>query len=259
MSTRRDLRAFLALFALFLVPAALTAALGAGRPAAAEAGPLSLAQARSTLVDAGQALFDEHCSTCHGPSGTGTNDGPPILGKGAADYDFMMSTGRMPLSQPGAQAIRKPPVLTEAEISAITAYLTSLNPSGVPIPHVDPATGSLSDGERIYILNCASCHSTSGNGGAVGPEVAPGLHVATPTQVAEAVRVGPGTMPVFGVRTITEQDLNSLVRYVEYLKAPDSRGGADLGLSGPIIEGFVALLLGLGAMVLVSRYIGERA
>ncbi|HYT30627.1 MAG TPA: cytochrome C, partial [Actinomycetota bacterium] len=79
------------------------------------------------------------------------------------------------------------------------------------------------------------------------------------TQVAEAVRVGPGTMPVFGLRTITGQELNSLVRYVEYLKAPDSRGGADLGLSGPIIEGFVALILGLGAMVLVTRYVGERA
>ncbi len=259
MNGRPGIRSFLALFALFLVPAALVGALGSGRADRAQAAPLSLAQAQTTLVDAGQALFDEHCSTCHGPSGTGTNDGPPILGKGAADYDFMMSTGRMPLSQPGAQAVRKPPVLNAAQILAITAYLTSLNPSGEPIPRVDPATGSLSDGERIYILNCASCHSTSGNGGAVGPEVAPGLHDATPTQVAEAVRVGPGTMPVFGLRTITGQELNSLVRYVEYLKAPDSRGGADLGLSGPIIEGFVALILGLGAMVLVTRYVGERA
>ncbi len=258
VSGRRRAVVFVSLVAVLALPAVLFALLGP-RGASAAGSQLAPVSPGSQLAQAGRLQFAQHCSTCHGPGGRGTGQGPDILGFGPADYDFQMSTGRMPLAQPGAQAIRKPTSLTRAQIDAIIAYLTSLEPGGTPIPDVNPATGDLSQGEGIYQLNCAPCHSSSGNGGAVGPEVAPGLHRATATQVAEAVRVGPGTMPVFGDRTITREQLNSLVRYVLYLRAPSSRGGLDLGLNGPVIEGFIALFIALGAIVLVSRYIGERS
>jgi ubiquinol-cytochrome c reductase cytochrome c subunit len=252
----------LLLFALFLVPAlALQLASAPGGSQRADAATVRLyAQAADAgLIAAGQTLFLQTCSTCHGPIGQGTNQGPPIIGLGAANYSFQMTTGRMPLAQPGTQGIRRPPVLSPPQIDAIIAYLVSLDPSGVPIPHVDPAAGSLSAGSQTYIQNCAPCHSSSGNGGAVGPQVAPGLHQATPTQIAEAVRIGPGTMPVFDERTISDDQLNSLVRYVLYLREPAAPGGLDLGNYGPIVEGFVALFIGLVAIILVSRYIGARS
>ena len=49
--------------------------------------------------------------------------------------------------------------------------------------------------------------------------------------------------------------MNSIVRYVEYLHDPDDPGGLSLGRIGPIPEGFVALLVGLGALMLVARWI----
>jgi quinol---cytochrome-c reductase cytochrome c subunit len=255
---RRRVAAFLILFAVFMIPASLAilggGAAGAGTP------PVALSVARSDLEAAGQLLYEEHCSSCHGADATGTAQGPDIVGLGPASYDFMMSTGRMPLAQPGAQAVRKEPTLSPAEIAAITAYLVARAPGeGTPIPNVRPAAGSLSEGQRIYELNCAPCHGATGNGGAVGPEAAPSLKHATPTQIGEAVRIGPGTMPVFDQTVISDQQLNSLARYVLYLRAPDNRGGLSLNLGGPVVEGFVGLAIGLGAVMLVMRFIGERS
>ncbi len=149
-------------------------------------------------------------------------------------------------------------MLSPREIRSIIAYLVTLAPGGIPIPDVDVASGSLSDGERVYQLDCAPCHGTTGNGGAVGTRSAPNLRSATPIQIAEAVRVGPTTMPLFGPSTITQDDLNSLVRYVLYLRNPDDPGGASLGRVGPLLEGFFALVVGLGALIVATRMIGER-
>ena len=48
----------------------------------------------------GQALYAQSCAACHGPGGTGTGDGPPLIAVGAAAADFMLRTGRMPLAAP---------------------------------------------------------------------------------------------------------------------------------------------------------------
>jgi ubiquinol-cytochrome c reductase cytochrome c subunit len=256
---RRKRVAFLILFAVFMVPAALLVLGGAGS-SGAETPPILLSVARTDIVSAGQFLYEDRCASCHGADGTGTYQGPNIIGLGPASYDFMMSTGRMPLAQPGAQAVRKEPTLTPAQIHAITAFLVSRAPgTGVPIPNVHPGAGSLSEGQSIYELNCAPCHGATGNGGAVGPQAAPSLKHATPTQIGEAVRIGPGTMPVFDDTVITDQQLNSLVRYVLYLRAPEDRGGLALNLGGPVVEGFVGIVIGLGAVIIVMRFIGERA
>lgn len=210
-------------------------------------------------VEEGRRLYLAHCASCHGEAGTGTAQAPGILGLGPAAYDFQLSTGRMPLARPGVQPFRKPPVFSKAEMDALIAYLTSLAPGGVPIPQVDPSAGDLSEGQAIYQANCAACHGATGIGGAVGRGYAPDLFRATPTQVAEAVRVGPGAMPNFGPDVIPEERLDSLVRYVLYLREPSDRGGAGLGHVGPIVEGFVGILAGLGALVAVSRFAGERS
>ncbi len=259
---RRRALGTVALTGVFLLPAvaiALMASPGGSTPASAQTVRADAEAANANLVDAGKTLFLQTCSSCHGPLGAGTAQGPAILGLGPANYDFQMSTGRMPLAQPGTQGVRKPPVLSPAEIDAVITYLTWLQPGGVPNPNVDPAHGNLSAGNRLYVANCAPCHSSSGNGGAVGTQDAPSLHDATALQIGQAVRIGPGTMPVFDARTIADEQLNSLAAYVLYLRNPSAPGGLDLGNYGPIVEGFVALVIGLAGIVVVSRYIGARS
>jgi ubiquinol-cytochrome c reductase cytochrome c subunit len=234
------------------------AATGSATPLSSTPSPTSTSSAIPSDVVAGRELYEERCSTCHGSRGEGTSQAPPIAGLGPAYYDFMMSTGRMPLDIPGTQARRRPPVLGPGQIKSISDYLESIAPDGVQIPEVNPDAGSLSLGESTYQANCAPCHGTTAHGGAVGAQVAPPLRPASAVQVAEAIRIGPGTMPVFDESTIDQHTLDSVVAYVVYLRHPDDRGGNGLGGAGPLIEGFVALIGGLGLVVLITRTIGTR-
>jgi ubiquinol-cytochrome c reductase cytochrome c subunit len=210
-------------------------------------------------VAGGRKLYQVACTTCHGADGEGVEDrGPSLIGVGAASADFYLSTGRMPLDRPRAQAERKRVAYTPVQIRQLVAFVASLGP-GPAIPRVNPAAGDLAEGNRLYANNCAPCHSSAGAGGALGHAVyAPPLNRATPVQVAEAVRVGPGAMPVFSEQTLDDEQLASVVRYVEYLRHPDDRGGLGLGHLGPIPEGFVAWVVGLGAMLMAVRWIGTK-
>jgi ubiquinol-cytochrome c reductase cytochrome c subunit len=81
----------------------------------------------------------------------------------------------------------------------------------------------------------------------------------TPTQLAEAVRIGPYLMPAFSKREIDQKTLDSIALYVQkVVKRPHDSGGWAIGHIGPIPEGMVAWLLAGGVLLLVSRIIGER-
>ena len=236
--------------------AVLAGGLGAALVAALSS---SAARAGEDPQERGRELFVSSCASCHGASGRGTADGPPLVRVGAAAADFQLSTGRMPLAAPGAQAVRKPPVFGAADRQALVAYVASLGP-GPPIPAVDPEQGDLARGGELFRLNCAACHGFAGRGGALSyGRHAPPLIEATPLQVAEAIRTGPGQMPVFGSDTLDDHEADSVVRYVSYLHRPDDRGGHGLGHLGPIPEGLVAGIFGLGGVALITRWIERRA
>ena len=114
------------------------------------------------------------------------------------------------------------------------------------------------DGGSLYRESCAACHSWSGEGGALLHREAPPLQSATPVQVAEAIRVGPGQMPAFGTAALTKQQVDDVVRYVGYLQDPDDRGGLPLRHLGPVAEGAIGLV-GLALVLCLCRWIGERA
>jgi ubiquinol-cytochrome c reductase cytochrome c subunit len=218
---------------------------------------LALVLAPSAAAD-GRRLYLEGCASCHGLDARGiAGRGPDLHRSGAAAADFYLSTGRMPLAEPTDQPVRSDPAYPRSDIDQLVAYIGSLG--GPPIPNVDPEQGSQRVGLQLFSENCAGCHHMTGAGGIVTSAVAPDLWDATPTQVAEAVRVGPYVMPHFGPRQINDFQLSSLVRYVELTKNPEDRGGWALGHVGPVPEGMVAWLLAGAALVLVARLIGSRA
>ena len=115
---------------------------------------------------------------------------------------------------------------------------------------------SVEEGRQLFLANCAPCHNSAAIGGALSRgRNGPSLQQVEAQQVGEAMRTGPGDMPQFGPDVFTDEQVNSIVAYVEYLHNPESPGGASLGYTGPVAEGFVALLIGLGAMVLAIRWI----
>jgi len=210
------------------------------------------------LVAEGEELFALGCSSCHGMEGEGTGDGPDIRRSGEAAADFQLRTGRMPAAGLDAPQQPKPPLYDDDEIRALVAYVGSLG-DGPLIPDVDPARGDLAEGGELYRANCAACHNASGIGGALsyGSE-APSVRSTPPVQVGEAMRTGPGQMPVFSAETFSPEEVDSIARYIEELKEPSRRGGLSLGGVGPVTEGFVAVLFALGGLCLALRWITAR-
>lgn len=221
-------------------------------------GPLPGTVPGTSQISQGRALFVEGCSSCHGFDAHGiAGRGPSLIGVGAQAAAFYLSTGRMPLPDPRAYPERTKPAYPQAETNAIVAYISSLG--GPPIPRIQPAAGNLSQGEQAFALNCSGCHQIIARGGIVTGSEVPALQQATPTEIAEAVRIGPYLMPRFSTGEINQQTLDSLARYIVYTRHPADRGGWGIGHIGPIPEGMVAWLLGVSALLIVARLIGRRA
>ena len=237
-----------------LVAAALLAGwLSSSSPARAQAdqpSPGYLAPAPETYL--------RDCAFCHGNAGEGTPRGPDLRRVGAASADFYLTTGRMPIDE-GEKVERGPTQYSDAEIDELVRYLASLG-GGPAIPEVDLSTADVPLGAELYTEHCAACHGSAGAGGALTSGfVAPSLEGITPVQIAEAIRVGPGTMPLFSYDTLDDEQLDAIVAYTDYLQEPDDAGGRNLGHIGPVTEGLVGWAIGLGALLALTRWIGTTA
>ena len=216
----------------------------------------------------GRELYLRDCAWCHGARGEGTPRGPDVVSgtNGAALADFMLATGRMPLVSPDDPSVHRPPQYDDDARRALVAYVAGLGGQGPEIPHVQPEEGDLAVGLELYQENCAACHSTTMIGGALaaGPHgegrslIAPELTKSTGQEIAEAMITGPGAMPVFSQDVFTQKEIDSIVRYVLTLQEEGDAGGAPVGRVGPVTEGAVAWIVGLGAITLLIRWIGTR-
>lgn len=245
------------------VTAAVTALMAVG--ASAQDDPDPGGDPADDLVAEGRQLYATGCVSCHGADGEGVEivdgsaGGPSLVDAGEAGAYYYLSTGRMPLNSPREQPSRKEPAYSPDQIDALVAYVASLG-DGPALPDVDLADADLANGGLLYRANCQACHSASGSGGALSyGRAAPRLADATPSQVGAAVRTGPGQMPVFGPDIVSADDLNDLALYVRYLESPEDPGGLPIGRTGPIPEGFVAWLVGIGALLGLVFWIGTRS
>jgi ubiquinol-cytochrome c reductase cytochrome c subunit len=218
---------------------------------------------------AGRRLYQRDCGFCHGDQAQGTSRGTELTtgANGPALTDFVLRTGRMPIADPDDTIRRRPSRYGEREIDALVAYLfRGIGQTGPGIPAVNPGAGDISVGQEVYQEDCAACHATTGIGGAMlarqdgnttGVHI-PNLHQSDPEDVAQAVRTGPRAMPRFGPGVVDQDELDSLSRYVEYLKNPDDRGGLPIGRVGPVVEGAVGWVLGLGLLLIFIRWVGTK-
>ena len=259
----RRVRILAALIALVTLAAAGRVAL-----AAPPTGPPIVSGGGSSDLQLGEQLFAGNCVMCHGIAGKGVatptlsasgidGQGPPLRGVGARAADFYLTTGYMPLAAPDRQPVRSRPRFSAREIRALTAYVASLG-GGPPIPTPKPQEGSLSQGLELFTEHCAGCHQVAAEGGVVTGARVPPLNRATPTQIASAVRIGPYVMPKFSERAISDAQLNSIIRYVQYAKNPRDEGGWGINHLGPFPEGMVTWLLAIVVLVATCMVIGKR-
>ena len=255
----------IALLAVALTPATGTATASRAARAAAQQSDSQAAEAR------GLELYQTACTSCHGPDPAGPSYYPqvPSLADtgGAASVNWVLRTGRMPWKDNKGPAIeRGEPRFNDEDIRALAVYVGT-RVGDAQIPDVDPARGDLQRGRDLYGQACAACHGMNGAGAALGGEnIAVSLQDVHPQDVAEAIKIGPGQMPVgggladyeFGTAR-SQQEVDDIAAYVESLRTePYNRGGAPIGGKGPVPEGFVAWVIGLGILVVAARWIAGR-
>ncbi|HZA83352.1 MAG TPA: c-type cytochrome [Actinomycetes bacterium] len=255
-----------AVLALLLTPATGTATAGRAGLAAQQQPSDSPA-----LTARGRELYQTACASCHGPDPSGPSYYPRVPSLkdtgGAAAVNWVLRTGRMPWKDNKGPAIeRGEPRFNDEDIRALATYV-GREVGDAQIPQVDPAQGDLRRGRELYGQACAACHGMNGAGSALGGDnIAVSLQDVSPLDVAEAIKIGPGEMPVGGGLAGYEygtgestREVNDIARYVESLRNdPYNRGGAPIGGKGPVPEGFVAWVIGLGALVLAARWIAGR-
>lgn len=239
----------------------LVAALGTvGTLYAGFAPAASSASNNDPSIQAGRQLFLQGCASCHGLNAEGGRRAPSLIGVGGAAVDFQVGTGRMPAQQHGPEMPRKKPVYNDAQIQQLATYVASLG-AGPAIPaNLDYQSADVAYGGALFRTNCAQCHNFAGSGGALTyGKYAPSLANATPKQIYEAMITGPENMPVFGDKEITPAQKLAIINYVKTIRAEPNPGGAGLGRVGPVTETAVAWLVGIGALVFITMWIGSKA
>ncbi len=227
--------------------------------------------ADTDMVAKGRALFLVGCSSCHGKNAEGIDTikggqyGPSLVGVGAAAVDFQVGTGRMPMAQPGTQALRKPAVYSPEEIEALSAFVASLGP-GPAVPDEsdydvsDVENESVVRGGEFFRTNCTACHNFAGAGGALPRgRFAPKLTGVSEKHIYEALLTGPQQMPVFSDEVLTPEDKRDIIAYLKKTEETPSYGGFTLGSLGPVSEGLFGWLVGIGSLVGAAVWIAANS
>lgn len=232
---------------------------------------VATAQGDAALVAKGHDLYNGACITCHGANLQGVEDrGPSLIGVGDAATYFQVSTGRMPLARQEAQAQARPPMPQfdpatpegAENLDALGAFIASNGggpsrpaASGEALRGPDPARGG-----ELFRLNCASCHNFAGRGGALSAgKYAPPLTNASDTVIWTAMLSGPQNMPVFSDNQLTTEQKQAITNYVQTLKSQRDPGGSSIGRLGPVPEGLVIWVVGIGAIMLMILWIGAKS
>jgi ubiquinol-cytochrome c reductase cytochrome c subunit len=188
---------------------------------------------------------------------------PSLIGVGAASVDFQVGTGRMPMADMSTQAMRKAPLYDAQETAALAAYVASLAP-GPEIPAESALNyerdGNTAEGGELFRNNCAMCHNFAGQGGALTQgKYAPTLMGVDPKYIYEAMITGPQSMPVFSDKTITPAEKVSIIKWIKAAENEPNLGGASLGRVGPVTEGLLGWVLGLGILIGVAVWLAMKA
>jgi len=229
---------------------------------AATGAPMTAAE-RTALIEEGKQIFLKGCSSCHGLNAEGAAIAPSLIGVGAASVDFQVATGRMPMADMSAQAMRKTPVYDEKEVEALAAYVASLAPGpGIPGDELlnYERDGSVAEGGELFRTNCAMCHNFAGQGGALTQgKYAPTVMGVTPRHIYEAMITGPQSMPVFSDKTLTPEEKLSVIKWIKSVEVEPQLGGVALGRVGPVTEGLLVWTLGLGLLIGVAVWLAMKA
>lgn len=186
----------------------------------------------------GRKVFQERCATCHGMKGEGVSSVIAIGGPNIqAVHDPKVVVRTLKTGNGIMPSFAR--VLSKQEMDSVAAYVTQ------KLAVIPLGPSHLGNGGMLFRQYCSTCHRTAARGGALAftGVNAPDLVGKDPAIVAGAIRSGPGPMPKFSTSEISNQELSSIVAYVQYVEHPPDPGGSPLGWYGPVAEGLAAWVI----------------
>lgn len=140
---------------------------------AAPSGPANPFAGNSQAIAQGQQLYNQNCTSCHGPNGGAGEIGPEIVHnlsmplRGELDDNQILDVIRN--GAPGTVMPAWKGKLAEDDILKIGAFLHSLQGTAID----NPLAGNVSHGEEVFWGKgqCGSCHTLGGKGSFKGPDL----------------------------------------------------------------------------------------
>jgi ubiquinol-cytochrome c reductase cytochrome c subunit len=125
---------------------------------------------------------------------------------------------------------------------------------------LDTTNAELALGGELFRTNCAQCHGASGVGGALSEgRFAPNLMDSNAKMLYQAMITGPQSMPVFADSTLSVEEKQHIIAYVQELQKAENPGGISLGRLGPVTEGLFVFIAALGMLIVAAVWIGAKA
>lgn len=183
-------------------------------------------------VPDGAALYQQHCSVCHGERGDGQTRAR--RGLNPPPRDFTTPLARAELSRermlaavaegrPGTAMMAFGARLSETEIAAVVDHIRDSYMLQEEVP-VSAAMVSEAAGERIYVSNCAVCHGDDGNGAmwtktSLNPPpreftLASPEELSRERMITSVTHGRPGTAMMSFAQRLSPEDIVTVVDYV---------------------------------------------
>ena len=117
-----------------------------------------------TAAPDGRALFNKHCSACHGTEGKGGVGVPLSLPSfiNSVSDEYLKRTIRV--GRPG-RIMPAFPKLSDAQVKAIASHVRSWADKPVVKFDSTPVIGDKKHGGELFLKRCAQCHGADGKGG----------------------------------------------------------------------------------------------
>jgi len=156
------------------------------------------------LIEAGNKLFMETCSVCHGVDGKGSARGPDLIRgmvvtRGTDDEVFQVIRKGVPGSSMAAFD------LPDLQIHQLVAFIRALS---TPAAQVS-VPGDLESGQRIFFGKgrCSECHMIRGRGGLLGPDLSNIGGERTLLEIRESIlKLGPSSLNKYRGVTVVTRD-----------------------------------------------------
>lgn len=138
----------------------------AATPALAQpaSGPQAVAQ--------GKALYDQHCTACHGANGGAGDRAPAIVSTATSMRGQRSDAQLMAIVKNGIPGSAMPAWggrMSDGDIANIGAFIRALRGTALD----NPLPGDVARGEAVFWGKgqCATCHAIAGRGSVIGPDL----------------------------------------------------------------------------------------